>query len=164
MNEQQGKYSWANNKSSYIAAGIFVLVVIIVGVYVYNHQGGGTQNNTQPALSQNNNTSPATSTPTSTPASTATSGARLSYGAAIKAYPERFQFSNGCQGTPAIIAVRKGTPVMLDNRNATAYTFKADAQTFKIAGYGYVVFYPEVLENLVVTCNGKPSVTLNVEK
>lgn len=163
MNEQQGKYNWANNKLTYIVAGIFVLVIIAVWVYAYNRQGAVTQNSAQQVVQQNNNTPAATSTPTSTPTSSV-GAKKLSYAAAMLAYPERFQFSNGCQGTPAIIAVRKGAPVMLDNRNATAYTFKADTQTFKIAGYGYDVFYPEVLGNLVVTCNGKASVTLNVEK
>jgi len=146
----------------YIAAGIVVLAIIVWGIYAYNHNGTqiGTEQAPQQANS-NNAAAVATSTPTSTPASIAK---KLSYGAAIQAYPERFQFRNGCQGTPATIAVRKGTPVMLDNRNATAYTFKADTQSFKIAGYDYAVLYPEVLGNLVVTCNGKASVTLNVEK
>jgi hypothetical protein len=164
MSEQQKKSRWENNKSNYIAAGVFVLAVIILGVYAYNHQGAVTQN-TQQGYSQGSSTAApvATTTPTSTPTSTGAPGTKLSYGAAIKAYPERFQFTQ-CHGTPATIAVRKGTPVMLDNRNATAYTIKADTQTFRIAGYGYDVFYPEVLGNLVVTCNGKASVTLNVEK
>lgn len=164
MNEQQEKSKWERNKSNYIAAGVFVLVVIVLGIYAYNHQGGGAQN-TQQSYSQGSSTvaTVATTTPTSTPTSTGASGTNLSYGAAIKAYPERFQFTQ-CHGTPATIAVKIGTPVMLDNRNATAYTIKADTQTFKLVGYGYAVFHPEVLGNLVVTCNGKASVTLNVEK
>jgi hypothetical protein len=148
-----------NNKTAYIAVGIVALALIIWGIYAYNHSAPIVQT---PAGQDNSNTA-ATTTPTSTPAS-ATGSGRLSYGEAIKAYPERFQFSNGCQGTPATIAVKKNTPVMLDNRNATAYTFKADTQTFRIAGYGYVVFYPQVLGNLVVNCNGRASVTLNVQK
>jgi hypothetical protein len=146
---------------TYIAAGVVVLAIAVWVIYAYNHNG--TPTGTEQAAQQANlNNSPAaTSTPSSTPASIAK---KLSYGAAIQKYTERFQFSNGCQGTPATIAVKKGSPVMLDNRNAAAYTFKADKQTFKIAGYDYDVFYPEVLGNLVVTCNGKPSVTLNVEK
>jgi uncharacterized membrane protein len=147
---------------TYIAAGVVVLAVIAWGIYAYNHNGTqiGTEQAPQQANS-NNAAAVATSTPTSTPASVA---GKLSYGAAIQKYTERFQFSNGCQGTPATIAVRKGTPVMLDNRNAAAITIKADTQTFKIASYNYDVFYPEVLGNLVVNCNGKASVTLNVEK
>jgi len=148
-----------SNKTAYIAVGIVALALIIWGVYAYNHPAPSVQ----PPVGQNNSNTAATTTPTSTPAS-ATGSSRLSYGAAIQKYTERFQFSNGCQGTPATIAVKKNTPVMLDNRNAAAYTFKADTQTFRIAGYGYAVFYPQVLGNLVVTCSGKPSVTLNVQK
>lgn len=160
-NGQQKNYSWSKNKGSYIVTGIIVLVLVAFGIYSYTHQNNVTQNYNQvtPNTTINNE---ATSTPTSTPASGGTT-AKLSYGDAIKAYPERFQFLQ-CQGTPHSIAVRKGTPVMLDNRNTTTYTFKADTQTFVIPGYNYVVFYPEVLGNLVVDCNGKPSVTLNVEK
>jgi hypothetical protein len=146
----------------YIAAGVVVLAIIAWGIYAYNHNGA--QTGTEQALQQansNNAAAVATSTPTSTPASIA---GKLSYGAAIQKYTERFQFRNGCQGTPATIAVKKGSPVMLDNRNATAYSFKADTQSFRIAGYDYAVFYPEVVGNLVVTCNGKASVTLNVQK
>lgn len=159
MNEQNKTYS-------YIGVGLVLLIVIIWAIYANTNKDNGINNNQQ--ISQQTNSADntlATSTPTATPTPAGTAIAKkLSYSDAIKAYPERFQFSNGCQGTPATIAVRKGTPVMLDNRNATAYGFKADTQTFKIAGYDYEVFYPEVLGNLVVDCNGKPSVTLNVEK
>jgi hypothetical protein len=150
-----------DKKYTYWAVGVIAVILVVWGIYAYNHNG--TQSSAQqPSQQANLNNAPAaTSTPTSTPVSVPK---KLSYGAAIQAYPERFQFRDGCQGTPATIAVKKGTPVMLDNRNATAYSFKADTQTFRIAGYDYAVFYPQVLGNLVVTCNGKTSVTLNVEK
>jgi hypothetical protein len=158
MNNQNEKSDWTNSKYTYIAAGIIVLALIVWGIYAYNHQNTTTQNTTGQAL----NNPVATSAPTSTPVSNAGTN-KLSYGDAIKAYPERFQFSQ-CQGTPATIAVRKGTPVMLDNRDSIAHTIKADTESFRIAGYGYDVFYPEVLGNLYVTCDGKDRVTLNVEK
>ena len=101
--------------------------------------------------------------PTPTAKPTASGAASLAYVDALKKYPERFQF-NACQGTPATIAVRKGTPVMLDNRDKTGITLVADKQTFKLGGYGYDVFFPETIGNLTVTCDGKNSVTLNVEQ
>jgi len=158
---QNQKPNGAKKIYTYIAAGVVVLAIVAWGIYAYNHNGTQTGTQQPPQQANLNNAPAAASTPTSTPVSVPK---KLSYGAAIQAYPERFQFRNGCQGTPATIAVKKGSPVMLDNRNSTAYTFKADTQTFKIAGYDYAVLYPEVLGNLVVTCNGKASVTLNVQK
>ena len=158
MNEPNKKFDQTNRTYTYIAVGVVVLALVAWGIYANSHQNGTPPYGAGQVASVPN----ATSTPTSTPTS-AGSGKKLSYGAAIQAYPERFQFSQ-CQGRPSVIAVKKGTPVMLDNRNATAYTIKADTQTFVIAGYDYAVFYPQVLGNLVVNCNGKPSVTLNVEK
>ena len=162
MDQQNGQPNGTNKNSIYIVVGVVVLALIIWGVYASNHKGGSVNNsaNEQAASDNSNNPPAASSTPTSTPPSAV---AKLSYGAAIQAYKERFQF-NQCQGTPASIAVKKGAPVMLDNRNAAALTIKADTQTFKIAGYDYDVFRPEVVGNIVVTCNGKASVTLNVEK
>src|SRR5579872_163171 len=146
-------------KYTYIAAGIIVLILVAWAIYAYNHQNTGSQTSSTQNQENTASTQSATSTPTSTPVTIPSN--KLSYGAAIKAYYERFLFSNVCQGTPASISVRKGSPVMLDNRNATAITVKADTETFRLAGFNYDVFYPEVLGNLTVTCNGKNSVTLN---
>ncbi len=158
VNNQPKKYDWASKRSAYLVAGIVVLVLAALGIYAYTHTGG--QNSAQQGGNSNNVVSPAA---TATPPSASIVPGKLSYGDAIKTYTERFQFSQ-CQGTPATIAVKKGSPVMLDNRDAIAHTFKADTQTFKIAGYDYAVLYPQVLGNLVVTCDGKDRVTLNVEK
>ena len=164
MDEPQKKYDWASKRAAYSIAGVVVLILVALGIYTYTHQNAGTQNNTQQVVQQDNSSTPstATSTPTSTPVTT--SGTKkLAYGDAIKAYPERFQFSQ-CQGSPATIAIKKGSPVMLDNRDAVSHTFVADKQTFKIAGYDYALLYPQVLGNLPVTCDGKTRVTLNVQK
>ena len=151
-----------SNQNKWIVGGIIVVVAAIIIYAVYSNNNSGQMSQNDQSTTTNTNTT-ASSTPTTTPVTTV-GGTKLSYGDAIKAYPERFQFSKICQGTPATIAVRVNTPVMLDNRNTTAITLKADTQTFKLAGYGYDVFYPKVLGNIVVTCNGKNSVTLNVEK
>jgi hypothetical protein len=163
MDEKQVESKWANKKSNYIVGGIFVLAIIGLGIYVYNHQSTKTQNN-PPQVAQENTATPiATTTPTSTPPSVGTTAKNLSYTQAVATYKNRFQFSK-CQGTPISMVIKKGNPVMLDNRDPIAHTFKADTQTFKIAGYGYFILYPEVLGNLNVTCDGINRVTLNVEK
>ena len=150
-----------SNQNKWIVGGVVVVVAAIIIYAVYSNNQSSQNYNQQTTTTGSEN---ASSTPTTTPVTGSGSGTKLSYGAAIKAYPERFQFSKTCQGTPASIAVKKGTPVMLDNRNSFAITVKADTQTFRLGGYGYDVFYPEVLGNLTVTCNGKNSVTLNVQK
>lgn len=164
MDEPQKKPDSASKKSAYIIAGVVVLALVALGIYAYNHQGSG-QNSDQQLTRQDDSaiTAPpdASATPTTVPP--AGTGKKLAYGDAIKAYPERFQFVQ-CLGAPATIAVKKGSPVMLDNRDAVVHTFKADTQTFRIAGYDYAVFYPQVLGNLAVTCDGKNRVMLNVEK
>lgn len=150
-----------NKNYIYTAVGILVLALIGWGIYAYNHQGNDVSDNSQQAVVQNNqaNQTNATTTPTSTPTTTKV----LSYGDAIKAYPNRFQFLQ-CKGTPAVIAVKKGTAVMLDNRDTVAHTILADTQSFRIAGYSYAIFHPSVIGNLTVKCDGKNSVTLNVQK
>lgn len=162
MNDQQGNPRGTNKKYAYAAIGIVILAFVAWGIYSFNHQGSN-QNNQQASIQGTDNNLAAGPAATSTEPSAAKTPAKLSYGDAIKAYPERFQFT-GCQGSPAIIAVKLGSPVMLDNRNAVAHTIVADKQTFKLAGYNYAVLYPKTLGNLVVTCDGKNSVTLNVQK
>jgi hypothetical protein len=153
-----------SNQNKWIVGGIIVVVAAIIIYVVYsNNKSSQMSSNSNPA-STSTTTSNATTTPTSTPVTGTGIGTKLTYGAAIKAYPERFQFSNQCEGTPATIAARKGTPVMLDNRNNGEITIKADSETFKLPGYTFAVFYPEIIENLAVTCDGRNSVTLNVEK
>jgi hypothetical protein len=166
MDGQQEPPKIAGETIAYIIAGIIVVLLLIAwGIYAKMHKNHSTQTTNQtPAGQQQNLNNTATLTPTTTPASIVKPPAKkLSYGDAIKAYPERFQFVQ-CRGTPASISVKKGTPVMLDNRDRTAHTFKADTQTFKIAGYDYAVAYPSVIGSLYVTCDGINRVMLNVEK
>lgn len=163
-NEQNNKPGDMNKTYTYIAVVIVVLAIIAWVIYARNHQNNAVDDNGSQAVQQGSpsNNLEATSTPTSTPAS-AVIAQKLSYGDAIKKYPNRFQFSQ-CQGTPSVIAIKKGSPVMLDNRDAVAHTIKADTQTFRLAGFGYAILYPQVLGNLPVTCDGKNRVMLNVEK
>jgi plastocyanin len=150
---------------TYVIVGIVILVLLIWVIKDQMHKTdqGGMQPTTQ--NSPTTATSSATSTPTSTPTSTAAvSGKSLSYGDAIKAYPNRFQFRASCEGTPASISVKSGTTVMLDNRDTVSHTIKADKQTFYLSGLHYAILHTSTITNLTVTCDGKNSVTLNVEK
>jgi plastocyanin len=152
------------NKNAYMWTGIVVLVILVVwGAYAYMN----SQSNTQPAAQQQGSSPVATATPTATPTPTATatpsSGATLSYAAAVKAYPYRIQFSS-CHGTPGTLHVKVGSTVMLDNRDATAHTIKADTQTFRIAGYGYALLHTSAISSINITCDGGGAALLTVEK
>lgn len=164
MPTSNGVDNQSNKTFTYAVAGIIVVAIAAWAIYGYNHPG----DEQQPAA-QDNSTNDNTSANTSTPAATGGS-ARLSYGDAIKVYPYRFQFLN-CHGNPGMISVRKGSVVMLDNRDGVARTIKANGQSFKIAAYDYALVSPAIvtkdntdltLSN--VTCDGGGAATLNVEK
>lgn len=157
MDQQNNQPGDMNKTYTYVAVAIIVLAIAAWGIYTYNHQNNAITDDNQAATQPSTNTI-ASSTPTSTPES-----ANTSYGDAIKKYLNRFQFSK-CQGTPAVIAVKKGSPVMIDNRDAVSHAFKVDTQVFSLAGYGFKIVYPQVIGNLAVTCDGKNRVTLNVQK
>jgi hypothetical protein len=153
-----------DKKYTYIVAGIIAIGLITWGAYTNTRKNAKVE---QQDAQQNANA--ATSTPpaaisTSAPPTTAKPAIKkLSYGDAIQAYPFRFQFSQ-CHGNPGSMTVKKGTKVMLDNRDSTAHSIKIGSQTFKIAGYDYAVYYSPTIGLLNITCDGGGSATINVEK
>jgi hypothetical protein len=159
MADQNGPNGGMDKNIIYTVVGIVVVLLIVWAVYAQTHKNGSSQNASQ-NTSQSSSGSNANTEPTTTPQ---TGSKNLSYGDAIKAYPERFQFT-GCHGTPNSIAVKKGTAVMLDNRDTVAHTIKADSQTFYLPKLSYAILHTSVIENVPVLCDGKNSVTLNVEK
>lgn len=155
-----------------IAIGIVViLAIVLISLGAYRHNKGlsviGDWGNWEQDTPVEGTASQSVSNTTPTPTPPAK---KLSYGEAIKAYKYRFQFVN-CHGNPGMISVKKGDPVMLDNRDAVAHTIKANGQSFRIAAYDYALVYPSIvtkdnvdltLSNL--TCDGGGAATLNVEK
>ncbi len=103
-------------------------------------------------------------------ANTTTGTKKLSYTEAVKTYKFRFQFVK-CSGNPGLLSVKRGTPVMLDNRDSKAHTIRANGQSFRIAAYDYAVVYPNIITRdntdltiSNVTCDGGGAATLNVER
>src|SRR4051812_10029428 len=148
----------------YILAAI---VIVVAGYVMFTNRKQSVQTEQENTTAQTEN-EPSVATTTKTPSTAPVK--KLSYEQAITTYKNRFQFSQ-CHGTPGLITVKKGQPVMLDNRDATSHTIKANGQTFKIGGYGYVIVYPQQITkdnvNLTlanITCDGGGSATLNVEK
>ncbi|HYV33891.1 MAG TPA: hypothetical protein VE973_03530 [Candidatus Limnocylindria bacterium] len=157
-----------NNKQRNLIIGILIIVVVaLISYATYRYNNGlsiiGDWGNWEQNTPSTGNPAPETSS--STPPAT-----KLSYSAAVNTYKYRFQFSQ-CHGTPGTISVKAGQPVMLDNRDATAHTIKANGQSFRIAAHDYAVIYPYsitkgnvdlTLSN--VSCDGGGAATLNVEK
>jgi hypothetical protein len=149
----------SNKTYTYIAAGIVILALAGWAIYSYSHQNS---NGAQQASTVAGTAGSAQSA-TSTGQSSVPAAKKLSYGDAINTYPYRFQFSQ-CHGNPGALSVKKGSIVMLDNRDPIAHTFVADSQTFKIAGYDYALLHTSVITNINITCDGGGAAKLNVEK
>jgi hypothetical protein len=153
------------NKKS-LLGGIIVLL-LIAGVIIYFQSKKHTASNSSVNQVDNQQTMTASSsqdTASTTPNQGSTGGMKkLSYGDAIKAYPNRIQFVN-CGGNPGTVSVKRNTPVMLDNRDKTKHTIKGGGQSFTIAGYDYAVMYPKTEGTFQLTCDGGGSSILNVEK
>ena len=152
-----------NKKGMWVGLGIVVLIIIFVLVSRKNYQFVGNDETNNPSGQE----SGAAQAPQTYPLPGTN---KLSYGEAIKFFKNRFQFVN-CHGTPGVISVKRGVPVMLDNRDKKAHTIKANSQSFRIAALDYTVVYPALatkdnvdmsLSN--VTCDGGGAASLNVEK
>lgn len=164
MYEQKGSPNGMNKKYAYIVAGLIVLAIIVWAIYAGNNQNNGDLGNG--AGDSNNALSPANTS--TSPTTGTTPPVDLSYEKAIKAYPYRFQFTL-CHGNPGTLTVKRGSIVMMDNRDPKAHTFKADKETFNIKGYGYALLHTDVLtgaNNTVtnITCDGGGAAVLNVQK
>ena len=151
---------------------IGAVLLIVIGYVLYRHKISDNyqlptnlnkQNSQQAPTPQ---ATPPTASPT-TPTTTSKPLAKLDYGEAVKKYPFRFQFVN-CGANPGTLNVKKGTAVMLDNRDNQTHTIKANGQTVRIAKYDYAVIYPQTVTSnggdATVTCDGGGSGVLNVEK
>ena len=158
-----------NDKKYYWTAAIIVILVV-AGVIIYKHNdkvSSPTETNNQQVPQDQQVNASSTDENASTPNN---NSGKLSYADAIVKYKNRFQFSQ-CHGTPGYISVRVGTAVMLDNRDNTAHTIKANGQSVRIAALDYAVIYPSrttaddtSTESSNVTCDGGGAATLNVEK
>ena len=157
-----------NINKKYAFAALAAIIIIAVGFGLYNRaaknknqalDGNGVSQNGLESLE------PGTGAPIpeSAPTTTGSGSKKLSYGEAIKKYPFRFQFIN-CSANPGSMSVKRNTPVMLDNRDKTAHTIKANGQTLRIAGYDYQILYPKIEGESFITCDGGGSGKINVEK
>lgn len=167
-----------NNKTTaLIGLGVVVVIVLIV-VFSMNKKpntpppsANQTQNQTstvQPSP-QPISTPPA---PAPAPAAVAPSPkpkaaaspapAKLSYGDALATYQYKIQLL-ACHSTPGSLIVKKGSPVMFDNRDHNTHAIVLGNQTVSVPGLDYTVFYPQVLGNFDFTCDDGGSGILMVQ-
>lgn len=158
-----GQKDQSNKKQrlyAYVGVIAVILLALMAGIYAYTHKA---KNADQPAAQTNQPAvTPAASTSTNNNTGSVAQPTKIDYGAAVNKYPYRIQFSQ-CHGTPGTLNVKKGTIVMLDNRDAVAHTIKADKQTFKIAGYDYALMRTSSVSNTNITCDGGGAAVLNVQ-
>lgn len=128
-------------------------------------QSTNTPNTQLPKSNINANSNTPTKTNKNTPIKTTTT-VKLTYGEAVNTYKNRIQFieCDGMVNVPGIhtISVTKNTPIMLDNRDSIARTVVAQGQKMTLNAYDFKVFYPKTIGSTEITCDGRRSVTLNV--
>lgn len=152
-----------NKNTWYWVIGIVVVLLIIWGVYAANHNSSQPAAPSSPTSSQSTDQTMNASSTAAAPSPSPAAPAKLTYGAAINAYKFRFQFSQ-CHGNPGTIDMKKGSPLMLDNRDNAAHTIKADNQSFRVGPLDYVVFNTSAVGTFTVTCDGGGAAKLTVEK
>ena len=152
-----------NNKNLYVGLGVIGVLLIALFIYLGLKKPDEDDTATQPTKQEEQTTTNQQTPATSTQTKTIPAVKKLSYGEAIKAYKYRFQFVQ-CHANPGSMAVKKGSPIMLDNRDSQAHSIKTPDQTFTIAGFDYAVYYPNTIGIFKLTCDGGGSSDLRVEK
>lgn len=132
-----------------------------------NKQTEQPEGSTQTA-GQNQTSNSASGTPaTTTPAVAAPKNTSLAFTNALKTYQYRIQFDQ-CHGTvnlvgTGILSVKKGSKVMLDNRDDAAHTIAFAGQSVKVAANDFAIVTAGKSGTFNVTCDGGGAATLNVE-
>lgn len=95
--------------------------------------------------------------------------AKTAYQQALDKYTFRIQFKD-CRGigeppsAGGSLVLKKGTPLMLDNRDKIAHTIAFKGVSVKVGAENFAIVTPTVLGIYNVTCDGGGSASLNVEQ
>lgn len=85
------------------------------------------------------------------------------YGETLNEFGDRrFQFAD-CHGTPGSITVKRGTVVMLDNRDDESHEIAVGSRAVTIGAYGFYLYTANEVGELNVTCDGGGAATLKVQ-
>ncbi|MEI6510442.1 MAG: hypothetical protein WCO25_00180 [Candidatus Uhrbacteria bacterium] len=87
----------------------------------------------------------------------------LNYGDAVNEYGDvRFQFV-ACHGTPGSMVAKKGSVMMLDNRDDKAHVIAMGAATYKLKALDYALAIASETGDLQVTCDGGGAANISVQ-
>lgn len=87
----------------------------------------------------------------------------LNYGDAINAYGDvRFQFVS-CNGSPGSMVTKKGSVIMLDNRDNKAHVIAMGKATYNVKALDYALAIANETGDLQVTCDGGGAATISVQ-
>jgi hypothetical protein len=87
----------------------------------------------------------------------------LNYGDAVNEYGDaRFQFV-GCHGTPGSLVAKKGTVIMLDNRDNEAHVIAMGKATYNLKALDYALAIASETGDLQITCDGGGAATISVQ-
>ena len=75
----------------------------------------------------------------------------------------RIQFDN-CHGTPGELTFKKGTKLMLDNRDDVEHTFIVAHTGLNIKAYDFAVITANTIGKWYITCDGGGAATIDVQK
>ncbi|MEK7583245.1 MAG: hypothetical protein AAB483_02495 [Patescibacteria group bacterium] len=124
-----------NNKT---LLGIVIAAAVVIIIVVMTRSSTTPDTTPTPTASASASVSVSTS-----PAAVGTPAKTLSYEDALKKYPgTRFQFDTTCQARPSSMVIKKGTPVMLDNRANVARTITIGTTKYTLAKYGFRIVTP----------------------
>jgi hypothetical protein len=144
-----------------------VLLVIFWPAAKEQTQESESQAETEQATTQTDATAepvaeePTTTAPTTTYVKPKSSG--LTYEEAVELYGGfRFQFAS-CSGVPGTMTIKKGSSVMLDNRDGKAHTIAVGSKKYTLTPYGFAIATPTETGLLYVTCDGGGAAQLTVQ-
>ncbi len=164
-------FNWEKNKQGIVGV-VIIVVLIVVSYFVWqsrdkeygeDYTKNGKTDNAALEGKTNETPAPATTTPPGVPPA----GVKLTYGDALKKYPNRIQISQ-CRlssylSATGTMTVTKGTSIMLDNRDNQARTIKIFGYSYKLGAYGFRIVTANSKGTYNVTCDGSGSLTVSVQ-
>ena len=157
-----------NSQKMWLTLGSIVLAIVLI-VGIAKKMTTQAPNSSVPTNESSSNqavTPPSTTpTPPTLKASLYQGTSSLKYEDALRAYSaSRFQFADCRNVAPISMVVKRGTKIMLDNRDDLAHTFGIAGTNYRISGYHFLLVGTPIAGTYTLMCDGVNSVRLQIEK